>query len=105
MRLEQDPIHRHKDVLAHTIAVVENVRPDAPGSFRRTGWPRCSTTWASPAPVSKGKGVTFHHHEVVGAVARERMQALDATDDVEAVTRSSSCTCGSTPTTWAGPTR
>ncbi len=29
MRLEQDPIHRHKDVLAHTIAVVENVRPDA----------------------------------------------------------------------------
>ena len=27
MRLEQDPIHRHKDVLAHTIAVVANVRP------------------------------------------------------------------------------
>src|SRR4029453_3247746 len=27
MRLEQDPIHRHKDVLAHTIAVVENVEP------------------------------------------------------------------------------
>ena len=27
MRLEQDPIHRHKDVLTHTIAVVENVQP------------------------------------------------------------------------------
>ena len=27
MRLEHDPIHRHKDVLTHTIAVVENVRP------------------------------------------------------------------------------
>ncbi len=27
MRLEHDPIHRHKDVLSHTIAVVENVRP------------------------------------------------------------------------------
>ena len=27
MRLEQDPIHRHKDVLTHTLAVVENVRP------------------------------------------------------------------------------
>src|SRR5690606_38616561 len=26
MRLEQDPIHRHKDVLSHTIAVVGNVR-------------------------------------------------------------------------------
>jgi poly(A) polymerase len=38
MRLEQDPIHRHKDVLAHTIAVVENVRPDAKPDFdfRRT---------------------------------------------------------------------
>ena len=31
MRLEQDPIHRHKDVLAHTIAVVENVTRDASG--------------------------------------------------------------------------
>ncbi len=39
MRLEQDPIHRHKDVLAHTIAVVENVAatPTQPElDFRRT---------------------------------------------------------------------
>ena len=28
MRLEQDPIHTHKDVLAHTIAVVRNTRPE-----------------------------------------------------------------------------
>src|SRR5690606_38286867 len=28
MRLEQDPIHRHKDVLAHTIAVVRQSPPD-----------------------------------------------------------------------------
>ena len=28
MRLEQDPIHQHKDVLAHTIAVVRNTRPE-----------------------------------------------------------------------------
>ncbi len=27
LRLEHDPIHRHKDVLSHTIAVVENVTP------------------------------------------------------------------------------
>ena len=27
MRLEQDPIHRHKDVLAHTIAVVAKTSP------------------------------------------------------------------------------
>ncbi len=28
MRLEQDPIHRHKDVLAHTIAVVAKTQPE-----------------------------------------------------------------------------
>ena len=27
LRLEQDPVHRHKDVLAHTFAVVANVAP------------------------------------------------------------------------------
>ena len=27
LRLEHDPIHRHKDVLSHTIAVIENVEP------------------------------------------------------------------------------
>ena len=34
MRLEQDPIHRHKDVLTHTLAVVENVRPDMRARLR-----------------------------------------------------------------------
>ena len=34
MRLEQDPIHRHKDVLAHTIAVVENVQRGARAGLR-----------------------------------------------------------------------
>ena len=28
LAVEQDPIHRHKDVLAHTIAVVNNTEPD-----------------------------------------------------------------------------
>ena len=28
LALEQDPIHRHKDVLAHTLAVVDKTRPD-----------------------------------------------------------------------------
>ena len=35
MRLEQDPIHTHKDVLAHTIAVVRNTRPELRGAARR----------------------------------------------------------------------
>ena len=28
LRLEQDPVHQHKDVLAHTYAVVERCEPD-----------------------------------------------------------------------------
>ena len=93
MRLEQDPIHRHKDVLAHTIAVVENVRPDARPSFdfRRTRLAAVFHDVGKPKTRSyrKGKGVAFHHHEVVGArMTRERMQALRySNDDVEAVTR------------------
>lgn len=93
MRLEQDPIHRHKDVLAHTIAVVENVRRDArPGfDFRITRLAALLHDVGKPKTRSfrKGKGVTFHHHEVVGArMARERLQALRySTDDTEAITR------------------
>ena len=83
MRLEQDPIHHHKDVLAHTIAVVANTRPR-----------RIVRLAALLHDVGKPKtrsftdgGVTFHHHEVVGArMARDRMQALRyPNDDVAAV--------------------
>jgi poly(A) polymerase len=93
MRLEMDPIHRHKDVLAHTIAVVGNVRArDDEGRpnritrlaalFHDVGKPKTRS-------FDKGKGVSFHHHEVVGArMARERMQALKySKEDVEAVTQ------------------
>jgi poly(A) polymerase len=83
MRLEQDPIHHHKDVLAHTIAVVAKTEPE-----------RLVRLAALLHDVGKPKtraftdgGVTFHHHEVVGArMARDRMQALKySSDDVEAV--------------------
>ena len=50
MRLEQDPIHTHKDVLAHTIAVVANTPP-----LCGSGSPRCSTTSASPRPARSGR--------------------------------------------------
>ena len=73
MQLEQDPIHRHKDVLAHTIAVVANTRPELrvrlAALFHDIGKPK--TRGYAPG------GVTFHHHEVVGArMTRERMVAL-----------------------------
>ena len=107
MRLEQDPIHRHKDVLAHTIAVVAKTRPTVDGRPTKCAWPRCSTTWASPRRArSATKGVSFHHHEVVGArMARDRMQALRYSNETSTTSHSSSTsTCGSTPTAWGGPT-
>ena len=93
LRLEQDPIHRHKDVLTHTIAVVENVRPNAHPSFdyRRTRLAAFFHDIGKPKTRSyrKGKGVSFHHHEVVGArMTRDRMQALRySNEDVEQVTK------------------
>ncbi|NBR00583.1 MAG: CCA tRNA nucleotidyltransferase, partial [Actinobacteria bacterium] len=91
MRLEQDPIHRHKDVLTHTVAVVENVRPDAsPGfDFRITRLAALFHDIGKPKTrgFRSGKGVTFHHHEVVGArMTRDRMRALKyPNEDVDAV--------------------
>jgi poly(A) polymerase len=92
LRLEQDPIHRHKDVLAHTIAVVENVRPDAKPDFdfRITRLAALFHDVGKPKTrgFRKGVGVTFHHHDVVGArMTRERMQALRySTEDTRKVT-------------------
>ena len=85
MRLEQDPIHRHKDVLTHTIAVI--------GKTSRNRLVRLSALYhdvGKPRTRAIGDaGVSFHHHEVVGArMTRERMKALKySTDDIEAVSR------------------
>jgi len=96
MRLEQDPIHRHKDVLAHTIAVVENVVDAEPPAGRRRPDHRIVRLAAlfhdvgKPRTRSFGRGgVQFHHHEVVGArMTRERMTALRySVDDTERVVR------------------
>ncbi len=84
-RLEQDPIHRHKDVLTHTIAVVAKTRPERivrlAALYHDIGKPRTRS-------IASG-GVSFHHHEVVGArMTRDRMRALKySNDDVEAVSR------------------
>jgi poly(A) polymerase len=83
MRLEQDPIHTHKDVLAHTIAVVRNTRPELvvrlAALFHDVGKPKTRS-------FEKGKsGVSFHHHEVVGArMTEERLKALKYPADVVA---------------------
>jgi poly(A) polymerase len=92
MRLEQDPIHRHKDVLAHTIAVVANVAPrDTAGAPNRiTRLAALLHDVGKPKTRSIGPGgVSFHHHEVVGArMARDRMRALKySNEDVEVVSK------------------
>jgi poly(A) polymerase len=80
MRLEQDPIHSHKDVLAHTIAVVNNVRSRdelvrLAALFHDVGKPK-TRSFASG-------GVSFHHHEVVGArMTEERMRALKFSNEI-----------------------
>ncbi len=83
--LEQDPIHRHKDVLAHTIAVVEKTSPNRilrlAALFHDVGKPKTRSIGPN--------GVSFHHHEVVGArITRDRMRALRyPSEDIEAVTK------------------
>ena len=73
LQLEQDPVHRHKDVLRHTFAVVERLEPDPAlrlaGLLHDIGKP--STRAITP------DGVSFHHHEVVGArMAEQRLREL-----------------------------
>lgn len=86
LALEQDPIHRHKDVLAHTIAVVEKCPPDRilrlAALFHDVGKPKTRSFGARGA-------VSFHHHEVVGArMARDRMRTLRyPTEDIDQVSR------------------
>jgi poly(A) polymerase len=98
MRLEHDPIHRHKDVLSHTIAVVDNVRPlheqppdRPPFDFRRVRLAALFHDIGKPRTRGHlaGKGTTFHFHDVVGArMTRTRLQALRySNDDVDAISK------------------
>jgi poly(A) polymerase len=83
MQLEQDPIHTHKDVLAHSIAVVAKTSP-------RLKLRLAALLHDVGKPGTRGfgpQGVTFHYHDVVGArMARQRLLALrypnDIVDDV-----------------------
>lgn len=97
LRLEIDEHHRHKDVYEHSLTVLEQAidleraDPDGPqpdlvlrlaALLHDVGKPK--TRRFEPAG-----GVSFHHHEVVGAhLTRARMQALRfPKDDIAAVTK------------------
>ncbi|MGC8481369.1 MAG: HD domain-containing protein, partial [Acidimicrobiales bacterium] len=83
LALEQDPIHRHKDVLAHTIEVVRRASAILPLRLAAL-----LHDIGKPATRQVGDdGVSFHFHDVVGArMARKVMRRLkygnDLTDDV-----------------------
>ncbi len=73
LRMEQDPIHRHKDVLAHTVAVVAKTPADLTvrlaALFHDIAKPRTRSY--------EHGGVTFRDHELVGArITRKRMRAM-----------------------------
>jgi poly(A) polymerase len=81
LRLQQDPVHRHKDVLRHTFVVVENVEPDLvlrlAALLHDIGKPATRQITSD--------GVQFHHHEVVGArMAEARLRALRYPNEVVA---------------------
>ena len=68
-----DPDHRHKDVLAHSLAVMAKTDADLvlrlAALFHDVGKPACRRF--------EGARVTFHHHEVVGArMTRARLRRL-----------------------------
>jgi len=85
LALEQDPIHQHKDVLAHTIAVVAKTRPELvvrlAALLHDIGKPK--TRSFGP------EGVSFHLHDVVGArMTEERLRALKyPKETIDAVTQ------------------
>ena len=90
LALEIDEHHRHKDVYEHTLTVLEQaIELEEPGSspdfvlrfaalMHDVGKPRTRR-------FEPGGGVSFHHHEVVGAkLTAARMRALRFPNDVTA---------------------
>jgi poly(A) polymerase len=86
LQLEQDPVHRHKDVYRHTLAVVDKiVASEPPGEGPDTALRMAGLLHDIGKPATRRigpDGVSFHHHEVVGAqMARKRLQALRYPND------------------------
>jgi poly(A) polymerase len=96
LRLEVDEHHHHKDVYEHSITVLEQ----AIALENRLGGPNLVIRLAAllhdigkpkTRAFIEGGGVSFHHHEVVGArLAKKRLQALrfdnETIDAVELLT-------------------
>jgi poly(A) polymerase len=75
-----DPLHRHKDVYAHTLAVVENamaLEEDGPDFTLRFAALMHDVGKPRTRQIHPDGTVTFHHHEMVGhKLTRHRMREL-----------------------------
>ncbi|MEJ6574340.1 MAG: CCA tRNA nucleotidyltransferase [Actinomycetes bacterium] len=88
LKLEIDEHHHHKDVYEHTLKVLEQ----AISLEDRLGGPNLVIRLAAllhdigkpkTRELIAGGGVSFHHHEVVGArMAKERLRALRFSNEV-----------------------
>lgn len=99
LKLEIDEHHRHKDVYEHSLTVMEQAM-DLETSHQPTSEPDLILRLAAllhdigkpkTRRFEKDGGVSFHHHEVVGArMVRKRLTALrypnDVVDDVAKLT-------------------
>ena len=93
LRLEIDEHHHHKDVYEHSITVLEQAialedRLGGPNLIIRLAALLHDIGKPKTRALIEGGGVSFHHHEVVGArLAKSRMKALrfssEIIDDVE----------------------
>ena len=80
LALEIDEHHRHKDVYEHTLTVLEQamaMEPAGPDLVLRLAALMHDVGKPRTRRFEPGGGVSFHHHEVVGAkMTRVRLQAL-----------------------------
>ena len=82
LRLEVDEHHHHKDVYEHSITVLEQaisqeIRLTGPNLVIRLAALLHDIGKPKTRNLIEGGGVSFHHHEVVGArLAKARMKAL-----------------------------
>jgi poly(A) polymerase len=84
-----DPDHRHKDVYAHTLAVLDNaiaLETDGPDVELRLAALLHDIGKPATREIHRDHTVTFHHHDVVGArMTRQRLRELKV--DKETVKR------------------
>ena len=86
LRLEIDEHHQHKDVYEHTLQVLERairLEQDGPDLVLRLAAVLHDIGKPPTRRHQPGGGVSFHHHEVVGAkMARKRLRTLTFGKDV-----------------------